>query len=103
MLMLTLDHKTNIGNEFLGSVVYRKVVSYITYDLLVDKIHFLLISNFFDANLLIKKVAQSFFDANKAQQFPVLYMNAYQSKNQALVNISGFTMREIGLANRLLG
>ena len=48
--MLTLDHKTNIGNEFLGSVVYRKVVSYITYDLRVDKINCLLISNFFDAN-----------------------------------------------------
>ena len=50
MLKLTLDHKTNIGNEFLGSVVNRKVVSYITYDLLVDKINCLLISNFFDAN-----------------------------------------------------
>ena len=50
MLKLTLGHKTNIGNEFLGSVVFRKVVSYITYDLLVDKINFLLISNYFDAN-----------------------------------------------------
>ena len=29
-------------------------------------------------------------------------MNAYQSKNQALVKISGFTMGEIGLASRLL-
>ena len=28
-------------------------------------------------------------------------MNAYQSKNQALVKISGFTMGEIGLASRL--
>ena len=50
MLKLTLNHKTNIGNEFLGSIVYRKVVSHMTYDLLVDKINFLLISNFFDAN-----------------------------------------------------
>ena len=33
---LTLNHKTNIGNEFLGSIVYGKVVSYMTYDLLVD-------------------------------------------------------------------
>ena len=40
MLKLTLDHKTNIGNEFLGSIMYRKVVSYITYDLLVDKLQF---------------------------------------------------------------
>ena len=64
MLNLTLNHKTNIGNEFLGSIVYGKVVSYMTYDLLVDKINFLLISSFFDANYLIKKVAQSFFDAN---------------------------------------
>ena len=58
-----------------------------TYDLLVDKINVLLISNF--------------FDANKAQKFPVPYVNAYQSKNQALVKISGFTMGEIGLASRL--
>ena len=50
MLMLTLDRKTNIVNEFLGSIVYRKVVSYITYDLLVDKLNCLLISSFFDAN-----------------------------------------------------
>ena len=64
MMKLTLDHKTNIVNEFLGSIVYRKVVSYMTYDLPVDK--------------LIKKVAQSFFDANKAQKFPVTYVNAYQ-------------------------
>ena len=28
-------------------------------------------------------------------------MNAYQSKNQALVEISGFTMGRIGLASRL--
>ena len=28
-------------------------------------------------------------------------MNAYQSKKQALVKISGFTMGEIGLASRL--
>ena len=44
------SEKTNIGNEFLGSIVYRKVVSYMTYDLLVDKLNFLLISSFFDAN-----------------------------------------------------
>ena len=50
MLKLTLDHKTNIVNEFLGSIVYRKLVSYMTYDLLVDKLNFLLISSFFDAN-----------------------------------------------------
>ena len=50
MLKLTLDHKTNFGNEFLGSIVYRQVVSYMTYDPLVDKIICLLISNFFDAN-----------------------------------------------------
>ena len=49
MLNLTLKHKTSIGNEFLGSIVYGKVVSYMTYDLLVDKINFLLISSF-DAN-----------------------------------------------------
>ena len=45
-----LASETNIGNEFLGSIVYRKVVSYITYDLLVDKLNFLLISSFFDGN-----------------------------------------------------
>ena len=78
MLKLTLDHKTNIVNKLLGSIVYRKVVSYMTYDLLVDKLNFLLISSFFDANLLIKKVPQSFFDANKAQKFPVTYVNACQ-------------------------
>ena len=50
MMKLTLDHTKNIGNEFLGSIVYRKVVSYITYDILVDKLNFLLISSFFDAN-----------------------------------------------------
>ena len=50
MLKLTLHQKTNIGNEFLGSIVNRKVVSYMTYDLLVDKLNFLLISSFFDAN-----------------------------------------------------
>ena len=50
MLTLTLHQKTNIGNEFLGSIVYRKVVSYMTYDLLVDKINFLLIRSIFDAN-----------------------------------------------------
>ena len=50
MLKLTLHQKTNIGNEFLGSIVHRKVVSYMTYDLLVDKLNFLLISSFFDAN-----------------------------------------------------
>ena len=50
MLNLTFDHKTNIGNEFFGSIVYRKVVAYMTYDLLVDKINnFLLISSFSDA------------------------------------------------------
>ena len=64
MLKLILDHKTNIGNEFLGSIMYRQFVSYMTYDLLVDKLNVLLISSFFDANLLIKKVAQSLFDAN---------------------------------------
>ena len=42
----SLDHKTNIGNEFLGSIMYRKVVSYMTYDLVVDKLNFLLISSF---------------------------------------------------------
>ena len=30
--------------------VYGKVVSYMTYDLLVDKINFLFISSFFDAH-----------------------------------------------------
>ena len=50
MLKLTLDHKSNIGNEFLGSIIYIKLVSYITYDLLVDKLMFLLISSFFNAN-----------------------------------------------------
>ena len=50
MMNLTLNHKTNIGSEFLGTIVYRKVVSYMTYDLLVDKTNFLLISIFFDAN-----------------------------------------------------
>ena len=50
MLKLTLHQKTNIGNEFLGSIVYRKAVSYITYDLLVDKLNILLISSFVDAN-----------------------------------------------------
>ena len=50
MLKLTLDHKTNIGNEFIGSIMYRKVVSYITYHLLVDKLNVLLISSVFDAN-----------------------------------------------------
>ena len=47
---VTLDHKTNIGNEFLGSILYRKVVSYMTYDLLVGMLIFLLISSFLDAN-----------------------------------------------------
>ena len=46
MLKLTLHQKTNIGNEFLGSIVYRKVVSHMTY----DKLNVLLISSFFDAN-----------------------------------------------------
>ena len=45
-----LDHKTNIGNKFPGSIVYRKVVSCMTYDLLVGKLNFLLLSSFFDAN-----------------------------------------------------
>ena len=60
MLKLTLDHKTNIGNEFLGSIMYRNIVSYITYDLLVTKLIFLLISSFFDANSLIKKSPKVF-------------------------------------------
>ena len=47
MLKLTLDHKINIGNEFLG---YRKMVLYMIYDQLVDKLNFLIISSFFDAN-----------------------------------------------------
>ena len=46
MLKLTLDHKTNIINEFLGSILHIKVVSYMTYDLLVDKLNILLISIF---------------------------------------------------------
>ena len=50
MQNLTVDHKINIGNEFLGSILYRKVVSYMTYDLLVGKLISLLISSFFDAN-----------------------------------------------------
>ena len=50
MLKLTLDHKINIGNEFLGSIMYRKMVSYMIYDQLVDKLNFLIISSFFDAN-----------------------------------------------------
>ena len=50
MLKLTLDHKTNIGNEFLDSILYRKVVSYMTYDLLVGMLIVLLISRFYDAN-----------------------------------------------------
>ena len=41
-----LDHKTKVGNEFLGSIVYRKVVSSMIYDLLVDKLNFLLICSF---------------------------------------------------------
>ena len=50
MLKLILDHKTNIGNEFLGLIIYRQFVSYMTYDLLVDKLNVLLISTFVDAN-----------------------------------------------------
>ena len=42
-----LGSQKNIVNEFLGSIVYRKLVSYMTYDLLVDKLNFLLISTFF--------------------------------------------------------
>ena len=50
MLKLTLHQKTNIGNEFPGSIEYREVISYMTYDLLVDKLNVLLISSFFHAN-----------------------------------------------------
>ena len=35
---------------FTSAWFFGKVVSYMTYDLLVDKINFLLISSFFDAN-----------------------------------------------------
>ena len=45
-----LGSQNKYRNEFLGSIEYRKVVSYITYDLLVDKLNVLLISSFFDAN-----------------------------------------------------
>ena len=45
-----IDLGSQIVNEFPGSIVYRKVVYYMTYDLLVDKLIFLLISSFFDAN-----------------------------------------------------
>ena len=31
----------------------------------------------------------------KLKKFPVTYVNAYQSKNQALVNISGFTFWQV--------
>ena len=46
-------------------------------------------------------MAKSVFDANKAEQIPVAYVNAFQSKNLAIVNISGFTMGRIGLATGL--
>ena len=44
MLSLTLNHKNKIRNEFLNSIMYRKMVSYMIYDLLVDKLNFLAIS-----------------------------------------------------------
>ena len=69
MLKLTLHQKTNIGNEFLGSIVYRKVVSYMTYDLLVDKLKNFLISIFFDANYLIKKLPKVFSMPTKLNNF----------------------------------
>ena len=50
-----------------------------------------LFSRFFCFNWLIKKVAQSFFDANKAQHIRVACVNAFQSKNLAIVNISRLT------------
>ena len=48
-----------------------------------------------------KKVAQNFFDANKAQKFPVAYVNAFKSKNLAIVQLSWFTVGRIGLATGL--
>ena len=41
-------------------------------------------------------------DANKAKKKPVAYVNAFQSKNLAIVKMSGFTTGRIGLATGLL-
>ena len=47
---LDLESQTKIRNEFLDSIMYRKMVSYMIYDLLVDKLNFLVISRFFYVN-----------------------------------------------------
>ena len=41
---LDLESQNKIRNGFLDSVMYRKVVSNMIYDLLVDKLNFLVIS-----------------------------------------------------------
>ena len=44
MLSLTLNHKNKIRNEFLDSIMYRKMVSYMIYDLMIGKLNFLVIT-----------------------------------------------------------
>ena len=47
---LNLESQNKIRNEFLDSIVQRKMVSYMIYDLLVDKLNFLVISRFVYVN-----------------------------------------------------
>ena len=47
---LDLNQKNKIRNEFLDSIMYRTMVSYIIYDLLVDKLNVLVISRLFYVN-----------------------------------------------------
>ena len=80
MLSLTLNHKSEIRNEFLDSIAYRKMVSYMISGLVVDNLNLVIISRFFYVNkMLIKKVGQLFY-ANKAQHIRVAYVNAFQFK-----------------------
>ena len=47
---LDLNHKSEIRNEFLDSITYRKVVSYMISGLVVDNLNLVIISRFVYVN-----------------------------------------------------
>ena len=98
MLSLTLNHKSEIRNEFHDSITYRKVVSYMISGIVVDNLNLVIISRFFYVNYLIKKVGQLFLCQQSSKYSSSLCECISIQKKLAIVNISGFTMGRICLA-----
>ena len=89
---LDLESQKQNQKEFLGLIIYRKVVSYTIYSI-VDRLKLLIISRFvYVANT---KSGPKVSDANKAQHIPEVHVDAFQSKHLAIANTSGFTFWQL--------